>query len=145
MFTNYMRGRIRHLSQLANEAEINGSHEVKGSVKYDWLSTGASVLRAMAKEFGLAEFHVHKNPGGPAVSGEATLAGKWADGRGIWVCMGTPKLLGDTQAQFYYRATRDGWQDGPNNWATFQALADDPEAAVKEIARRVGAVAIRRG
>jgi hypothetical protein len=34
MFTAYMRKRIKHLNQLAGR-DLTGSHEVKGSNKYD--------------------------------------------------------------------------------------------------------------
>jgi hypothetical protein len=92
----------------------------------------------MAKQLRLVEFKAHMNPGGPAVSGDITLAGKWGDGSGIFVCMSEPRLFGmNEQPQFYYRAARDGWQEGPNQFCIFQALADDPEAACREISRRV--------
>ena len=68
-----------------------------------FLNTGKTFLRALAKDLGLVEYKVSANPGGIAVSGEATLIGMWGNS-GIYIQIEQPCY--DRERVLLYRTVR---------------------------------------
>lgn len=88
----------RDLSYIGGERESgpNGDKKV-------FLNTGKAFLRGLAKDLGLVEYKVSANPGGIAVSGEATLIGMWGS-TGIYIQIEQPCY--DRECVLLYRTVR---------------------------------------
>jgi hypothetical protein len=140
MLTPYAKRKAKELNRLAHR-NISGDPVIyngQKSIKAQWLSVGASVLRAMAKELGLETFEVRKNPGGIAVTGDIYLEGHWENGHGIYVHFGEPRLFGlHSNPQFMFRYLDQDGKSGVNQWATHKALAEDPAGCIRAIHRQV--------
>lgn len=64
---------------------IHGERECgPNGAKREFLVKSAAFLRALGKDLGFKECKVHVNPGGIAVSGEATLMGMWNYNNGLY-------------------------------------------------------------
>jgi len=62
--------------------------------KKEYLQTGKTFLRAMAKDLGFAESRVYAMPGGIGTAGEICLMGMWGGGNGIHVYIKENDYLG---------------------------------------------------
>lgn len=104
--------------------------------KKTFLNLGKVFLRALSKDLGLRDAKVTSNPGGIAVSGEATLIGMW-ENNGIDICLG--QLLSDKRTVLMYRTvrhTRD-YTGGHNNFLT---LDDLRRLSYSELLEKLGAL-----
>ena len=111
----------------AEFTNINGYSDSAQAVKTDWLNTGRSLMRKLAKELGLPKdsFDIRVNPAGPAVSGDVHLHGDF-----IYVAL-EQSCTGN--AMFYWRFCngRKDFTGQYNRWEKFDVLLDLPAFAEK--------------
>jgi hypothetical protein len=134
MATNYARQNARQLYNLAQK-DITGDYvSLNGqkSIKAQWLDTGASVARAIAKELGMAVVRINKNKAGPAVSGEVYMDFK-NTGKDLHLCFDGFHFIGE-EPRFHIREGKNGM----NRWVTYKRLAQDFEGTVEDIANIFG-------
>lgn len=145
MFTKHMVSKSNSLYQLAKEGmEFNGAYrEPWITWKKDWLYTGRSVLRALAKELGFHEYKVWTNKAGVAVPGETLMMGIWADDRmqhdwkGIYLDTADPSMYGhfvnpgQEPPSFMWRKIKHmkDYTGGHNRWMSY-AMFQDPNNLV---------------
>jgi hypothetical protein len=93
------------------------SYNEKGKAKFKNISM--NFLRDLAKELELIEPRVSFNPGGIAVSGDATLMGMWTEDKGIYVHISQGPV-----APIMYRTIKHmrDYTGGHNNWITFYSM-----------------------
>lgn len=81
----------KHMKRLAElvTQDLTYIHDPRESgpngAKKEYLQTGKTFLRAMAKDLGLTESKVYDMPGGIGVAGEIVMMGMWSEGNGIHV------------------------------------------------------------
>ena len=127
-----------HTLAALSKSELNGYNSQAAYNKNQYLKVGRSVLTAIAKHLRLIEYKVSVNKAGIAVSGDITLIGLSANGKGIYVNFSSPMLFGGSPANFYYRLVtymKDYAGSGRNQNMTYQFLADDPLEACKKFSR----------
>ena len=141
-FTKHIEWKAITLAKLS-ELELSGYTAQAQRNKDNYLSSGRSVLRAIAKHYGLVEHVVSVNRAGVAVSGDITLIGMFSDmEHGIYIHMSEPRLFGMyTQPEFYYRSVSHikDYTGGTNQTMTYEELASDLELACDKMKSRVGA------
>jgi hypothetical protein len=98
-------------------------------LKAEFASEAKSFLRAIKKELGLKEVKIDYNPGGIAVSGDATLIGMYEDGRGVYVTVSTPSYHG---IMFRTVTHMKDWTGGTNQWLKLSEFQ-----SYKEIAKHI--------
>jgi hypothetical protein len=79
---------MRRLAELTSQdlSYIGGERESgPNGAKREFLNTGKTFLRALAKDLGFRESRVSDNPGGIGVGGDVLLMGMWREGNGIYV------------------------------------------------------------
>jgi hypothetical protein len=83
----------KHMKRLADLVTqdltyIHGERESgPNGAKKEYLQTGKTFLRAMAKDLGFVESKVYDMPGGIGVAGEICMMGMWGDSNGIYVLL----------------------------------------------------------
>ena len=83
----------KHMKRLAelvvqDLTYIGGSRESgPNGAKKEYLQTGKTFLRAMAKDLGFIESKIFAMPGGIGVGGDIVMMGMWNDGSGIYVLL----------------------------------------------------------
>lgn len=55
--------------------------------KKEFLNTGKTFLRALAKDLEFKTFAVHANPGGIGVPGDVSMKGTWPSGAGLYLTL----------------------------------------------------------
>ena len=119
-----------------SQKDLNGYSDYYAKQKNAYLSTGRSVLRAIANHLQLAIFDVRINRAGSAVSGDITLMGMLDDGLGIYIHMSEPHLMRfGGPPQFYFRTITHmkDYTGGANQWMSYEDLAVDLGAACKKL------------
>lgn len=146
-FTKYMLKKGRDYAKLTKLGEdFPGAYSNTWHAwKMLWLKEGRALLRALAKELGMAEFKATYNKAGPAVTGEATLLGIWPlnyelryDIQGLYINTADPTFRmyrgGDGFAQFMWRTitlkvendplTYSNTIHGLNRWLSYEMFSD---------------------
>lgn len=130
---------MRRLADLLSQdlGYIWGENERGPSgAKKTFLNMGKVFLRALSKDLGLRDAKVTSNPGGIAVSGEATLIGMWEDS-GIYIQLSQPCC--DRARVLLYRTVRHirDYTGGHNNFLTVNDLR---KLSYSELLEKLGAL-----
>ena len=104
--------------QTVQFSDINGYSDATQAIKSDWLKTGRSLCRKLAKALGLEKgsYDIRVNPAGVAGSGDIHLHGEF-----VYVAISQSSVKG-----FYWRFC-DGRKDycgKQNRWESFEVLKD---------------------
>jgi hypothetical protein len=100
--------------------------ENQQTLKEEWLRTGRSILRKLAKELGLVEgsYDIRINRGGCAVSGDVILHGEW-----IYVDLSQTCLGPDYGFMWRFCDGRKDYRGKANQWSKWESLLDLPKLA----------------
>jgi len=88
---------MKRLAELVKQdlTYIGGERESgPNGAKKEYLQTGKTFLRAMAKDLGFAESKVYDMPGGIGVAGEIAMMGIWSEGNGVYVLIHEDNFTG---------------------------------------------------
>lgn len=91
------RKHMKRLAELVKQdlTYIGGERESgPNGAKKEYLQTGKTFLRAVAKDLGFVESRIFTMPGGIGVAGEIVMAGMWSDGNGIYVMIHEDNFTG---------------------------------------------------
>jgi hypothetical protein len=83
----------KHMKRLAElvKQDLSYIHGPKESgpngAKKEYLQTGKTFFRAMAKDLGFVESKIYDMPGGIGVGGDVVMMGMWNDGNGIYILL----------------------------------------------------------
>lgn len=135
---DYAKRKVSELYSLATGEYIDGWKD-NGELKKRWLRTARSVLKAMAKEMGIQKPGIRTNKAGPAVAGDVHLIGYWPNGKGVYISMSDPHILGSYDGPWFIY--RESFPDdkygsglrGHNRNTSYKALANNPEGLCEQI------------
>ena len=119
--------RIQKFVSLVESSTIEGYDTIQIAQKKDWLKTGKSILKELAKELGLpsGSYEVRVDPAGPDSSGWAVLHGE-----DLYVKLS--QFSGGRRGFIWHTCEgRKDYMGGTDKWEDWDALLDLPELVKK--------------
>ncbi|MGV2887617.1 hypothetical protein [Paenibacillus taichungensis] len=101
--------------------------------KNEFKRTSTAALRQIAKDIGLNVSKVSFNPGGIAVSGDASLYGMWEENKGIYVTIS--QGFGGNRIMYRTIKHMKDYTGGTNQWANVEESCADYEAFLDRLSR----------
>ncbi len=126
---------MHRLAELTSQdlSYIGGERESgPNGAKREFLNTGKTFLRALAKDLGFAESNVYANPGGIGVGGDVILMGMWSENNGIYI---TIRGANDFLSPVLCRSIRHmkDYSGGQNCWLEKDILKGYYQQLVKKL------------
>ena len=116
---------MRKLAELLSQdlGYIWGERESgPNGAKKQFLNTGRTFLRALAKDLGLRDVNVRTSPGGIAISGSCSLIGMWKE-NGIYIQISQSSFGSGFDVLYRTVRHKEDYTGGHNCWLTRHDLA----------------------